>query len=434
MVNWTILQLVLLLILIILSSFFSASEMAIFSSNKIRIKKYADDGNENAKIIERMLENPERVLNTILVGNNIVNIGAAAISTSIAIDYFGDVGIGIATGVVTLVILIFGEITPKGFAAKNADRVALAVAKPMNFLIHVLAPIVWILNALTGFLIKALGGKPVKSLPRVTQDELKMLLELGEEDGVVEKKEKMMIDGIFEFGETTAREVMLPRIDMDCIEVNSTLEDALKALLKDRHSRMPVYERSIDNIVGILNFKDLLHVIKEKKSVTNIREIIRPAYFIPESKKLDDLLKEFQKNRMHMAIVVDEYGGTAGLITLEDVLEEIVGDILDEYDALETNIQILDEKTALIDAKTGIDEVNEALGTNLPTGEYETIGGLIFNRLAKIPVQGEKIEINGSTLIVDSMRGRRISRVKIVFLKSTAADSSPQDARSTSLS
>lgn len=427
MVSWIILQFVLLVILIVLSSFFSASEMAIFSSNKIRIKKHAGDGDENAKIIERMLENPERVLNTILVGNNIVNIGAAAISTSIAIDYFGDVGIGIATGVVTLVILIFGELTPKGFAAKNADRVALAVAKPMNVLIYILAPVVWILNALTSSLIKALGGKPVKTLPRITQDELKMLVEFGEEDGVVEKKEKMMINGIFEFGEITAKEVMLPRIDMDCIEINSGVEDALKALLKDRHSRMPVYERSIDNIVGILNFKDLLQVIKEKKNLTNIREIIRPAYFIPESKKLDDLLKEFQKNRIHMAIVVDEYGGTAGLITLEDVLEEIVGDILDEYDAMETNIQIIDEKTALIDAKTSIEEVNEALGTDLPTGEYETVGGLIFNRLAKIPVPGEKIDIDGSTLIVDNMRGRRISKVKIIFSKSTTAQ---QDAPS----
>lgn len=429
-------QLILLVILLILSSFFSASEIAIFSSNKIRMKKYAEDGNKDAIIIERLLENPNKALNTILIGNNIVNLGAAALATSVAIEFFGSVGIGIAAGLITLLILIFGEITPKGFAAKNADKVALVVARPMSFLVYLFGPVVWILNVLTNPLIKALGGEPGRTFPRITQEELKMLVELGEEEGVVERREKEMIDGIFEFGEKTAKDVMLPRIDMDCIEINSTLEEAFKALLKDRHSRMPVYEGGVDNIVGILNSKDLLHSIKDKKYASTIREIIRPAYFIPKSKKLSDLLKEFQKNRIHMAIVVDEYGGTAGLITLEDVLEEIVGDILDEYDALETNIQIIDEKTALVDAKTNIDEVNEALGTNLPSGEYETIGGLIFDRLGKIPVPGEKIEVDGKLLIVENMRGRRISRVKIIFPKNSKEgirpDSGLPDTSSTS--
>ncbi len=413
--EWIAVYLILLIVLLMLSAFFSASEIAIFSSNKIRLKKYAEDGNKNAILIEQMLQNPDGVLNTILIVNNAVNLGVAAIATAIAIDFFGNIGIGIATGIATLFILTFGEIVPKSYAAKNADQVALAVAKPMNFLIRLLCPIVLIFNALTSSLIKALGGEPTKPMPRITQEDLKILLKLGEQEGVVEKREKKMINGVFEFGEKTAKEVMLPRIDMDCIEVNSTLEEALKVLLKNRRSRLPVYDGTIDNIVGILNLKDLLHLIKEKRYGTPIKEIIRPPYFIPESKKLRDLLKEFQQNRIQMAIVVDEYGGTAGLITLEDVLEEIVGEILDEYDSLETNIQMVSEKIAIVDAKINIDEVNEALGVDLPSGEYETIGGLIFDRLGKIPSPGEKIEVDGKVLIVESMRGRRISKVKILL-------------------
>ncbi|MEM2934332.1 MAG: hemolysin family protein [Halobacteria archaeon] len=416
--EWTAIYWILLIALLILSAFFSASEMAIFSSNKIRMKKYAENGNKNAILIEQMFKNPERVLNTILVGNNIVNLGAAAVATAIAIDYFGDIGIGIATGMMALLILTFGEIVPKSYAAKNANQVALAVAKPMNFLIRLFSPVVLIFNGLANSLIKALGGETIKPTPRITQDELKMLLKLGEQEGVVEKGERKMINGIFEFGEKTAKEVMLPRIDMDCIEVKSTLEEALKVLLKKWRSRLPVYDGTIDNIVGILNLKDLLHLIKEKKYSTPIKEIIRPPYFIPDSKKLRDLLKEFQQNRIQMAIVIDEYGGTAGLITLEDLLEEIVGEILDEYDAIETQIQMVNDKIAIVDAKTNIDEVNEALGVDLPSGEYETIGGLIFDRLGKIPSPGEKIEVDGKILIVESMRGRRISKVKIILPKS----------------
>lgn len=413
--EWKAVYWILLIVLLILSAFFSASEIAIFSSNKIRMKKHAEDGNKNAILIEQMLKNPDRVLNTILVGNNVVNLGAAAVATAIAIDYFGNIGIGIATGIMALLILTFGEIVPKSYAVKNADQVALAVARPMNFLIRLLSPVVLIFKALANSLIKALGGETIKPTPRITQEELKMLLKLGEQEGVVEKEERKMIDGIFEFGEKTAKEVMLPRIDMDCIEVNSTLDEALKVFIKKWRSRLPVYDGTIDNIVGILNLNDLLHLIKEKKYSTPIKEIIRPPYFIPESKKLNDLLREFQQNRIQMAIVIDEYGGTAGLITLEDVLEEIVGEILDEYDAVETHIQMVDDKTAIVDAKTNIDEVNEALGVDLPTGEYETVGGLIFDRLGKIPSPGEKIEVDGKILIVESMRGRRISKVKIIL-------------------
>ncbi len=407
-------ELLALIALLFLSAFFSGSEIALFSSNKIRIRKLMEEGNKSAEVVNWLLEHPNRLLATILVGNNIVNISATVLATSLAINLFGSTGLGIATGAMTFLILVFGEITPKGFAAKNAERIALIVARPMYLLVNLLFPLVRFLTMLTNFMIKAIGGEPKEVSPFITEEEIKMLVEMGEEEGVIEREEKEMINSVFEFGDKNAREVMIPRISMDAIDVNSTLEEALKAALKTRHSRLPVYEGSMDNIVGMLHSKDLLHYIRERRYESTVREILRPVHYVPENKRLDDLLKEFQKTKTHMAIVVDEYGGTAGLVTLEDILEEIVGEILDEYDAVETNIQVLDERTALVEAKTSVGEVNEALSINLPEDEFDTLGGLVFNRFGKVPAPGDKVEIDGITLLVEKMRGRQIAKVKIV--------------------
>lgn len=408
----TTLEIIALLVLLFMSAFFSGSEIALFSSSRIRIRKLVEEGNKNAQVAKELLEHPNRLLATILVGNNVVNISATALATSLAITFFGSTGLGIATGVMTFLILVFGEITPKGFAAKNAVALALIVARPMQMLVNLLFPLVKLLTKLTNFMIKSLGGEPKEVSPFITEEEIKMLVEVGEEEGVIQKEEKEMIHGIFEFGDKLAREVMIPRIDMDAIAVSSTLEEALKATLKTRHSRLPVYEGSIDNVIGMLHFKDLLH-LKERKYEGTIREIVRPVHYVPENKRLDELLKEFQETKMHMAVVVDEYGGTAGLVTLEDILEEIVGEILDEYDAIETNIQVLDERTALVEAKTSVGEVNEALNINLPEEDFETLGGLVFNKLGRIPSVGDKMRIKNITIAVEKMRGRRISKLKI---------------------
>ncbi len=408
----TALEIIALLVLLFMSAFFSGSEIALFSSSRIRIRKLMEEGNKNAQVAKELLEHPNRLLATILVGNNIVNISATALATSLAINSFGSTGLGIATGVMTFLILVFGEITPKGFAAKNAVALALIVARPMQMLVNLLFPLVKLLTKLTNFMIKSLGGEPKEVSPFITEEEIKMLVEVGEEEGVIQKEEKEMIHGIFEFGDKLAREVMIPRIDMDAIAVSSTLEEALKATLKTRHSRLPVYEGSIDNVIGMLHFKDLLH-LKERKYEGTIREIVRPVHYVPENKRLDELLKEVQETKTHMAIVVDEYGGTAGLVTLEDILEEIVGEILDEYDAIETNIQVLDERTALVEAKTSVGEVNEALNINLPEEDFETLGGLVFNKLGRIPSVGDKTRIKNITIAVEKMRGRRISKLKI---------------------
>ncbi len=396
-----------LCILLLLSAFFAGSEIALFSVNKVRIRKLAEEGLSQAVTLNRLLERPNRLLATILVGNNLANVGIAAIVTSLAIMFFGNQGVGIAIGVATLLILIFSEITPKAFAAKNAERVSLFVAWPISALVKLLYPVVRGIVLVTNPIVRMFGGEIER--PFVTEEEIKMLVELGEKEGTIEKEEKEMIRGVFKFGDTTAKEVMVPRIDMSCIDGDAPVKEAKKVALETGYSRTPVYDGSIDNIVGFLFTKDLLNVDKED---TKVKDIMRQAYYVPETKKLDEILNEMQEGKTQMAIVVDEYGGTAGLVTLEDLVEEIVGEILDEKE--EFPIKIIDDTTAAINAKTSISDVNEALGTILPEDDFGTVGGLVFNTLGDIPVVGEKVEIGNVTLIVDRMRSRRISWVKVI--------------------
>lgn len=401
-------QLLALVILIFLSGFFSGSETALVSVNRIRLKKMAEEGREEAEIVEDLLDRPNKLLATILVGNNLVNIAAASIATSLAIDYFGSRGVGIATGVMTFLILVFGEVTPKSYAIQNAEKISLRIARPMNFLVRVLYPVVRVLTSITKPLITRLGGE-MHLTPYITEEEIKMLVEVGEREGVIEKGEKEMIHGVFKFGDMEAKEVMVPRIDMKCLSVEDTLQKAIDYVIQTGHSRFPVYEKNIDNIVGILNSKDLFG----KGINERIRDLVRPAYYVPESKKLDEILREMQDKKTQMAIVVDEYGGTLGLVTLEDILEEIVGEIMDEYDTEEPGVQVVAEGVAIVDAKADIGELNDALDIDLPEEDFETVGGLMFNILGRIPKPGDKVKINGNTMEVKTMRGRRISKIKV---------------------
>lgn len=412
--TWTLIEAVSLLVLLLLSAFFSGSETALISLNKIRVRRLMEKNVKNAFVIHRLLKHPNKMLATILVGNNLVNIAAASIATSLAINVFGSKGIGIAIGIMTFLVLVFGEITPKGFAMRNAERISLKIARPIEILVRILYPVVKVLTILTNPIIKAVGGEVKKLGPLVTEGEIKMLIDVGEEEGVIEKGEKEMIEGIFEFGETTVKEVLVPRIDMDCIDAEASFEEVLNLVVETGHSRIPIYEKSIDNIIGILHTKDLLKFLKEGRTDISIKETLKPAYFVPETKKLDDLLRELQRQKIHMAIVVDEYGGIAGLVTLEDLLEEIVGEIADEYDIEEAPLQRIDDRTAIVDAKMNIGEVNESLGIALPEGDFESVGGLIFKMLDKIPTEGEKIVIGNVTIIVGKMEGQRMAKVKII--------------------
>ncbi|MFH1152601.1 MAG: hemolysin family protein [Pseudomonadota bacterium] len=399
-------QLTLLVFCLILSAFFSAAETALFSIGRIKALHMAKEGGPVEKLIFRMKSDSHRLLSTILIGNNLVNIGASSIATAIAIDFFKSNAVGISTGVMTLLILVFGEIFPKSFATHNNVRVARMVIYPIFWLSVLFIPIIFLLN----FIPKFLGQ--FKSLPAVTEDELMTMVEVVEEGGEIKEEEKEFISNIFEFDDTSASEIMTPRADMFVLDIQDPLD--LKSILKSGFTRIPVIEDSIDNIVGILNIKDLFFRYHEtcrtsESPGVNVREIMREPYFVPESKKLDSLLREFKRLKNHIGIVIDEHGGVSGLVTMEDVLEEIVGEITDETDKLDPHIIKLKGKKWVVLGKTEIEEVNKKLDLDIPeSNDYDTFSGYILDRMGRIPNVGESLLIDGFTTTVKEKDGNRI--------------------------
>ena len=402
------LELASLVILLLLSAFFSSSETAFLSCRKIRIRHLMEEGNKKAGLIHKMMEEPDKLVAAIVIGNNIVNVAASAIATSLAIGIFGNEGIGIAIGVMTFLILLVGEITPKGVAVKNAERLSLAFAKPLYYLTKVLSPVATVLTAITKGVLRLLGGTLDRS-PFLSEEEFKTLLTVAEEEGSLEESERERLYNVFEFSDTVAKEVMTPRTDMVCLDIQASLDEARDIAVKTGYSRIPVYEENVDHITGILYAKDLL---QHADNTYKLQDILREPYFIPETKKVDELLQEMQKSKIHLAIVVDEYGGTAGIVTIEDLVEEIVGEIFDEYDVTRIPIRILDEHTVLINGMVPIDEVNDLLGITIPEDGFETIGGFMLDQFGRIPSEGEKISFNGVDFIVSKTDGVRIMNVK----------------------
>ena len=408
------LELVGLTVLLMFSAFFSGSETAFVSCRKSRIRHLMEGGNKKAGLIHKMMEEPDKVVAAIVIGNNIVNIASSAIATSIAIDIFGNEGIGVAIGVMTFLILMVGEITPKGFAVKNAERLILAFARPLYYVTKVLSPIATGMTAITKGFIRLSGGRLDRN-PFFTEEEFKMLLTMAEEEGTLEEEERERIYNVFEFSDTVAREVMTPRTDMMCLDIESSLEEARQIVVKTGFSRIPVYEENVDHIVGILYAKDLLQHSNNKHE---LKDMLREPYFIPETKKIDELLKEMQKSKIHLAIAVDEYGGTAGIVTIEDLLEEIVGEIFDEYDKMNIPIRRLDDDTLIIDGMVPIDEINTLLGVRIPEDGFETIGGFMLDQFGRIPQEGERISFDGVNFIVFKTDNVRIMKVKARILPS----------------
>lgn len=403
----------LLFCLLALSAFFSATETAFFASNKIKIRHMAEDGDRRAQVTRRLMDQPARLISTILVGNNIVNIGSTALATSLAISLFGDSGAGIATGVMTILILVFGEITPKTLSARNPESFALKVSGFINIVGIFFNPIIHSLNSITGLLVRMFGGKHIEN-PLVTEEEIRMLVNVGQEEGLIDEDEREMIDSIFEFDETLVREVMVPRIDIFAVNVDKTLDDVIKLVIEIGHSRIPVYENTVDNIIGVIYAKDLLQpLLGPRQERPSIRGLMRTAYYVPESKKVRDLFDELRKEKVHMAIVLDEYGGTAGLVTIEDLIEEIVGEIQDEFDQEENNIEALTDGSLRVDARTPIYDINDQLELNLPDDEFDTISGLVFHNLGKIPNEGQELDINNLHVVVEKVTGRRIRKLRI---------------------
>ncbi|WP_392485920.1 HlyC/CorC family transporter [Haloimpatiens sp. FM7315] len=406
-------QFIILIILLLLSSFFSASETALMSLSKIKVRHMVDENVPGANTVNKLIENPSKLLGAILVGNNVVNIGASALATSLSIKHFGNRGVGIATGIVTLFVLIFGEITPKSLAAQNSDTVSLKVSKPISAITFILSPLVTVLTYLTNGLIKLLGGETKTTQPFITEDELKTIVNVSHEEGVLEGDEKKMIYNVFEFGDSQAKDVMTPRIDMIAADVNLTYSEII-ALLKEEHfSRIPVYEDVNDNIIGILYIKDLIFFNGNDEDF-DIKKFIRPAYFTYEFKPISELFTEMSTRRISMSIVLDEYGGTAGIVTMEDLVEEIVGDIDDEFDEEDEEIEVIKEDEFVVDGSTKIDDINELIGTNLESEDFDSIGGFVIGLLGRLPKLGESVEYNNIKFKVEDMDKNRIGKLRIL--------------------
>jgi len=394
-------QLILLICLLVLSGFFSSAETALFSISKTRTLHIAKKGGKSLQLIKKMKDDPHKLLSTILIGNNIVNVGAAALATSLSMGIFPNHAVGFTTGIMTFFILVFGEVLPKSIATRNNIFIAKIAIFPIYWLSILFFPFLAFLN-----FIPKLTGR-IKKPPGVTEEELMTFVEVVEEEGEIKEEEKELIYNIFELDDTNVSEIMTPRTDMFVVEAEEKLQ--LDRIIQSGFSRIPVIEGDIDHVIGILNIKDLfMHQWTSSKEI-DVRKIMTKPYFVPENKKLDNLLHQFKKIKHHMAIVVDEYGGVSGLITLEDTLEEIVGEIRDETDKDEPHIVEMDNQTWIVLGKSEIEEVNEKIGIDIPDSkEYDTFSGFILDKIGRIPKEKEKIMFETFIITVKAMEGNRL--------------------------
>lgn len=409
-----VIQLIVLLILLLLSAFFSSAETAMTTVNKIYIMSLVNEGNKRAKILQKIIENPGKLLSTILIGNNIVNLSASSLATTWTTRVLGNAFVGVATGILTLLVLLFGEITPKTMATLYAEKLSMSYAPIIYFLMKVLTPVIFIVNRLSNGILYMLGVDPKGKQSTMTEQELRTIVDVSHEDGVIESEEKKMIYNVFDFGDSRAKDVMVPRIDMSFIDVNATYEELLDSFKEDGYTRYPVYEDSTDNIIGTINMKDLL--LWNPKEKFSIRDILRKPYFTYEHKSTAALLMEMKQYSVNFVIVLDEYGATAGMITMEDLLEEIVGEIRDEYDAdeVEDMQEIIPDREYTAQGSAKLDDLNEALGLKLDSEDYDSIGGYIIEKLDYFPKEGESYITEDSVkLVVDATEKNRIEAVHI---------------------
>lgn len=406
-------QLIAIIILLCLSAFFSSSETALTTVNQIRMRTLADNGDKRAARVLHVTGNPGKMLSAILIGNNIVNLSASSISTSLAIHLFGNTGAGIATGILTFLILIFGEVTPKTMATIKADSMSLTVAAPIGFLMKILTPVIFIINKLSLGLMFLLHVNIKDAQKKMTEEELRTIVDVSQENGVIEHEERDMIHNLFDFGDAEAKEIMVPRIDMTFVQADATYQEVLDIFRQDMFTRLPVYEDSTDNVIGIINMKDFL--LQNDTPEFSVRNLLREPYFTYEHKNTADLFLEMRKSSISLAIVLDEYGVTAGLITLEDLLEEIVGEIRDEYDAdEEDDITRISDREFYVLGSANLDDVSEALSLHFTSDDYDTIGGYCLGLLDHLPEKNEIILTDNNILLrIDRMEKNRIERIYI---------------------
>ncbi len=407
-----IVELIILIFLLLLSAFFSSAETAFTTVNRIRIKTLSEKGNKRAKRVLKIISNSPKMLSAVLIGNNIVNISASALTTILAQHLFGNYAVSVATGVLTILVLIFGEIIPKTLATLFAEKMTYIYSPVILGLMWLFTPVIFIINKISHILLIALHLDVSKHSSIITELELRALVNAGHEEGVIETEERKMINNVFDFGDAEAKDVMVPRIDMAMADINSSYEDLIQLFRTERYTRIPIYENSTDNVIGIVNMKDLL-LCDDKKNF-NVRQYLRKAFYTYESQKLSELMMEMKKTSVNIIIVLDEYGTTVGLITIEDLLEEIVGDIRDEYDSDEDEaFKKISDTEYVIQGQMKIDDLNEKLELNLKSENYDSIGGIIIENLDKIPVEGDSILLDNIRFTVQKLDKKRIDKIHI---------------------
>lgn len=382
----------------------------------MKIRHFAEEGNHRAKRTLRLIDNPSKLISTLLIGNNIVNIFASALATLVAINRFGVGATAIATSILTIVVIIFGEITPKSFATQYAEKVAMAYSRPVGILMVLLTPLVIIFYSIASAIIKLFGGDINQGHPLVTEAELKTMMDVGSEEGVFEEEEKEMVFNIFDFGDLQVKDVMVQRVDIIAIDVEADYEEIKEIITKEQFSRFPVYKEDIDDIIGVLNVKDLLFVSDEEKENFDLKKYIREPYYAYEFKRIPELFKELKRTRTHLSVILDEYGGTVGIATIEDLLEEIVGEIDDEFDEdRETDIETIRKNEYMVSGSYRLDDLNDNIGTDIESEEFDSIGGYLIGILGTFPENGEVIETDGIKFIVEEVDKNRIKKIKMIM-------------------
>jgi CBS domain containing-hemolysin-like protein len=402
--------------LLLLASFLALAEMSIARMSKVKAHHLADQKKPGSSQLLNVVGDPAPYLNIVLLLTLIAHLGGTALATKLALDAFGTGGEAVATAVMTFLVFVFAEVAPKTYAVMHTERTALLIARPVYYVGKLLRPIGRLLILVANAIISPLPGRTLPKGPFVTEEEIRHLVDVAEEEQEIEEEERELIHSVFEFGDTVVREVMVPRPDMVTAPADATVDEVLETIVKAGYSRIPIYEGDNDNIVGVLYAKDLLKRVHESKGDLKVSSLARAPLFVPEQKRVSDLLREMQEHRVHMAIVIDEYGGTAGLVTIEDLIEEIVGEIVDEYDQEEPLVEPLDEDSIRVDAKMSIDEVNEMLKVELPHEEWDTVGGLVFGLTGRVPLPGERVRFDSLEFLTERVTGRRIQKVVITKL------------------
>jgi putative hemolysin len=400
-------------LLFVLSGFFSGSETALMAIDRLRVKYLVEKKRRGAERLERLLNHPDRLLGAILVGNNLVNIAISVFATTFLVGLYGHRGELLTILILTPLLLIFAEIFPKTFAANNSERVSFLVLRPIVTVMWLLTPVVWVVTGISRVLIRLIKPEAANR-PIISEDEIRAIISVGEQTGVVAKEKRRMLHGVIGLSQTRVRDVMIPRTEVVGIEVNRTFTEALQLVRQAHHSRFPVYEENLDNIVGVIHSKDILDYVDQPEDFS-LRSIARPPYFVPESKKVETLLQSFRRKRVHLAMVIDEYGGVEGIVTLEDIFEEIFGEIQDEYDVEEVLYRKINARTYLVDGSTPLRTLNRRFDLQLSEEHANTLAGFLMRTLGNIPQEGDRVESAGTTFTVRKVIDRRVEEVEMIL-------------------